>query len=232
MSEPTTPTAAASRSKPLPPIQPWLRAVQEIINTEPWESQPQPVQLLPWLYLSDIFTVQDLDPIRNHGALLEHGITHVLTTSTLPTPRQVDDLRRKLASANIQHLYCPGQDFEGYDMIGTHWEQQCRPFLEQVRKNHYSNGGNNNKSNSKVVVHCLAGMNRSALIAAAAIMVLERKRLLEVVQIIKAKRGTVLVNQSFQKQLCLLAQQEGLLGDLPEEMGDMEKPVDFMQPTI
>lgn len=213
--QPTTATSQyKSEAKSKPPIQPWLRAIQDILDKEPWESKPQPVQLLPWLYLSDVFTV------HNHGALLEHGITHVLTTATLPTPRQVDGLRCKLAGADIQHFYCPGQDFEGYDMIGTHWEQQCRPFLEGVR--------NGNQYN-KVVVHCAAGMNRSALIAAAAMMVLERKPLLEVVQIMKSKRGTVLANRSFQKQLCLLAQREGLLGDKPAENED--EPAQFIQPA-
>lgn len=41
---------------------------------------------------------------------------------------------------------------------------------------------------------------------------------------LKAKRGTVLTNLSFQKQLCLLAAKEGLLGDKPDGYTN-EEPV-------
>ena len=193
----------------LGPLGPWIQAVRDILEKEPWESQSQPVQLLPWLYLSDYVTVRDVDGFRNRGLLLQNGITHVLTTTTMD-PRQLRSLKRKLDTANIQHFYCPGQDYEGYDMIGNHWHE-CRPFLEHVR---------NSVPQGKVVVHCMAGMNRSGVTAAAAMMCLEQKDLLEVVQVLKAKRGAVLSNQSFQTQLCALAQREGLLGNKPKKYED------------
>lgn len=63
-------------------------------------------------------------------------------------------------------------------------------------------------------------MNRSALIVASALLVLERKPLLEVVKHMKAKRGEVLTTRSFQRQLCNLAAKEELLGDKPEGYDD------------
>ena len=67
----------------------------------------------------------------------------------------------------------------------------------------------------RVLVHCVAGINRSGLIACAAQMVLERQPLLEVVRYCIKQRGSVLWNRSFQRQLCQLCQLtqgEGLLG--------------------
>eukprot|EP00957_Ditylum_brightwellii_P015502 1167309-Ditylum_brightwellii.AAC.1 len=63
-------------------------------------------------------------------------------------------------------------------------------------------------------------MNRSALIACAAIMILDEMTLLNVVRLVKKKRGYLLTNKSFQRQLCLLAAKESLLGEKPSGYSD------------
>ena len=190
----------------------WVRAVRDILSKAPYESEEQPVELLPWLYLCDWRCVSAFDPIQGSGRILETGITHVLTTCRMPG---VEKLRNRLASAGIEYMAVMGRDEERYDMIGQHWEE-CYSFIRSVR----------DKEDKKIIVHCLAGQNRSGLLAAAAMMVLERRHLLDVVRHIKAKRGVVLTNLSFQKQLCLLAQNEGLLGDKPK--GYSDEPVEYL----
>jgi len=51
---------------------------------------------------------------------------------------------------------------------------------------------------------------------------MEQVPLLDVVRNCVAKRGSVLWNQSFQRQLCMLAMQEGLLGPKPIGYTDEE----------
>lgn len=181
----------------------WIKATQHILEQKEESSsstaKPEfPVQILPWLYLSDMDSV-DNDVI----VLKETGITHVLTTNKMPE-YQLQNLSSQLKVVGIKHLAVPGLDNESYNMIGNHLEE-CRLFLQQAQK---------------AVVHCAAGMNRSGLIVGAAMLVLEQMALLDVVRLLKTKRGTVLTNLSFQVQLCLLAAQCGRLGPKPEEFSD------------
>jgi protein-tyrosine phosphatase len=112
------------------------------------------------------------------------------------------------------HKHVCARDEEGYDMISNHWEE-CHEFLKQVRDG--STGG-------RVVVHCVAGINRSGLIACAAHLVLERATVLDVVENALKCRGPILWNRSFQEQLCVLACSEDLLGDEP--LGFSDKPIE------
>ena len=195
----------------------WIKATKDCLRQHPTNvPEDPPVQLLSWLYLSPLFCVYRRNSDNNNNTHLQTlkglGITHVLSTNCMPDfvlKALQDDLDRH----GIQHGYVPGHDRIHYDMIGNHW-QDCEAFLEQVRLR-----------KGKVVVHCSAGMNRSGLIAAAAM--LQQFTLLTLVQHLKAKRGYVLTNQSFQRQLCLLAAERGRLGPKPQGYTD-EPPMDGM----
>merc|ERR1712154_297515 len=117
----------------------------------------------------------------------------------------------------MKHYMVPGEDEEDYDMIQNHWDE-CLQFLRSVKED----------DNAKVVVHCVAGINRSGLIATAALIVLERMQLLDAVKLVKSKRGYVLSNGSFRKQLACLAAKEGLLGDKPKGYSDQPPPLETM----
>lgn len=193
-------TTVATTSENGHPPWAWIRAVNDIVVNEPFESKgDMPVGIRPWLFLSDLCTVIFTDPIQGKGKILNKGITHVLSTNEMD-PRDVHSLSRKLAAAGIAHKAVSAHDIEGYDMVGNHLDE-C--------------GG-------KVVVHCMAGHNRSGLIVTAALMMLERMTVLEAVKRVKAQRGICLTNLSFQKQLCELAQKEGLLGEKPRGYSDSE----------
>lgn len=179
----------------------WIRCARDIVNAQPASFKPLPAELLPWLLLSDEMNV------RSKKTLKEMKITHVLTVAGMPTFHR-EFLESTFESSGITHRYIPGEDEEDYDMIGNHWEES-REFLEDAR----NCGG-------KVVVHCMAGMNRSALIACAAHMVLEQTPVLEVIRNCIAKRGKILSNKSFQAQLCKLAADENLLGVKPPGYSD------------
>jgi predicted protein tyrosine phosphatase len=161
-----------------------------------------PVEILPWLFLSDEKNAQD------RKRLTDIGVTHVLSVNGAPEYR-CRWSKDFYNSAGIVHKRIHGEDNEGYDMISRHWDE-CYSFLNQVHE----------VPNAKVVVHCVSGINRSGLIVCAAQMIFEHLDVLNVVEHCAKQRKRILWNKYFRKQLCLLAAQNGLLGDKPEGYDD------------
>ena len=69
------------------------------------------------------------------------------------------------------------------------------------------------KEGRAVLVHCMAGVNRSATLVVAHLLLRERRGLLEIFAECVAARHSILQNVSFQLQLCELAAKHGLLPD-------------------
>ena len=187
----------------------WIKAVNDIITNPPFQEPTLfPIQLKPWLYLSDVMSLSKED------RLMDLGITHVLTTNKMT---YLEQLEKRLKRMGIIHCVVEGEDEIGYDMIGNHWET-CKEFIHQAKHPPFG----------KIVVHCAAGQNRSALIVAAALLTLdeenEKPTLLQVIKYLKAKRGIVLTNLSFQKQLCIFAAEHDCLGEKPEGYTDTPLP--------
>uniref|UniRef100_A0A6U5ISX2 Uncharacterized protein n=1 Tax=Corethron hystrix TaxID=216773 RepID=A0A6U5ISX2_9STRA len=197
----------------------WLKATNNILINPPFQEPLSfPVQLTSRLFLSDMPSVRDVTKLN---AL---GITHVLTTNKLWSAHDLERIRSRYDRVGIAHCAVSGEDEADYDMLGRHWEA-CREFIHRARRHQHG----------KVVVHCVAGQNRSALIAAAAMLTAgEEERnedatgsvpsLLSVIRELKARRGIVLTNLGFQRQLCIFAAKEGRLGDRPEGYTDDPLP--------
>lgn len=184
----------------------WILKVNDILTSPPWrEPQNLPVEILPWLWLSS-----------QHGAtrpdrLQALQIGHVLTLNAM-LPMEASRIEWALRSQGVDHTYIAAYDVEGYNMIGYHWEQECKPLLKQVREN-----------NGKIVVHCQAGQNRSGAIVAAALLELEGWPLLKTIRHLKKIRGIVITNLSFQRQLVELAHRLDLLTGSVDEVDDEEE---------
>ena len=67
-----------------------------------------------------------------------------------------------------------------------------------------------------VLVHSMAGVNRSATLALAHLMIAHRRNLIELFAECINRRPSILQNPSFQLQLCALAHRQGLLSE-PDE---------------
>merc|ERR1719331_3206687 len=109
------------------------------------------------------------------------------------------------------------KDEEGYDMISRHFGT-FKAFMDDAL------AGSSSRSSSaggataeactarpKVLIHCVAGMNRSGVLAVAFVMTMMRWPLLKALRHCLETRGCLLWNESFQEQLVLFAQREGLL---------------------
>jgi len=186
----------------------WIRAARDIVRTEP-RRQPDimPVELLPWLYLSDMPSVLRLD------RLVEMGITAVLTTNKVILENDLWTMTAKFAERDIAHWYVGGVDIVGYDMMKYHWDDAAK-FIK---------GALEDGTCPKIAVHCAAGTNRSALIAGAAMLSFHTDRalsFLDVIGILKKQRGAVLNNVWFIRQLAEFAQRSNRLGPKPAGYSD------------
>ena len=188
----------------------WINCIESIVMQDPkLDLSKTATEILPWLYLSNEETACDIPTLSSLG------ITHVLSLNGAPAYK-IDWLKKKYQYAGIVNKRIHAEDEEGYDLIGRHWED-CLDFFMSVVKPYQ-----NTNTNSKVLVHCVAGINRSGLVACAAYMIFEQDvNVLDAVRNCAEKRGyCFLWNKSFQKQLCCLAAEKNLLGDAPAGFSD------------
>lgn len=210
----------------------WIRAARDIVKEEPRKKPDSlPVELLPWLYLSNMPSVLKL---VNDNPL---GITAVLTTNKVVRNEDLWGMTAKFSEKDISHGYVGGVDIIGYDMMKYHWED-AQQFIEESLLLHSSNDKEEKEGGGtctpRIVIHCAAGTNRSALIAGAAMIAFgsssrngddsnDSKKsfdFLEVVSILKKQRGFVLNNVWFIRQLAEFAQARGQLGPKPDGYSD------------
>jgi hypothetical protein len=90
-------------------------------------------------------------------------------------------------------------------MLENHWEEAWA-FIESARR-----------AGGVCLLHCMSGVNRSGIIAVAALMESTRMPLLDAIGRCKASRGCLLTNTAFREQLVHFARDRSLLGELPRE---------------
>lgn len=163
--------------------------IQEILREYPCIVKPGVTQLTEYLYLGGYHEARNLELMHNVG------ITHVLNcaafrkSSRNPYPEWTGVIGYRQFDAN---------DDEFYDIIQH--VPAAKSFIDGARRQ----GG-------KVFVHCARGINRSGALAIAYMMVDSGQDLLTVVKYAKKRRGMVLTNGNFRKQLIDFARKYGLL---------------------
>ena len=176
----------------------YLTKVREILLGDPIKGNTQkPAEILPHMYIGNQSNAESLRLLRTLG------VTHVLNCAGFKGPRKNPNAN-PYDGLGIEYLEFKADDRDGYDM-SQHFDEAFR-YLDNVKRN----GG-------VCLVHCALGINRSGVTVAAYLMVHSRWPLLKALEFVKKKRGVVLSNHGFQRQLIRFARQQNLLDHLPEK---------------
>jgi hypothetical protein len=160
-----------------------------------------PVEVVePYLLLGDARSAADV------AELQRLGVTHVFNCAGAAASAPCGPAA--FAHAGIALAEVSGEDVEGYPMLELHLGA-LRAHCAAARA-----------AQGRCLVHCVAGWNRSAVLACAELMIQGRVPVLQAVARVRSVRGRqALCNESFQEQLVRLARAEGLLGPAPGEPG-------------
>jgi hypothetical protein len=170
-----------------------------------------PVHIYGNVYLGSANSVQDLAKLKKLGI------------------RRVLNMAGSMALKKSTILAYEKEGFD-YKRI-TALDSDYYPLLEKDWKDAYD-FIHNSEQDGNVVVHCVAGINRSVLIVAADYMVSNQVPVLETMQHIRKQRGNVaLQNEYFQEQLVALARTCNLLGNAPGTEGSIFKKVVVSSPN-
>ena len=140
---------------------------------------PMPSEILPnFLWLGS------RKDATNANKLNKLGVTHILTCASLCS---LSDLPDDMVKYKIN-----ASDFHEYDIIQQH-VKVCNEFINKCKKH----------KNGKILVHCMAGCNRSAAITTAYLLSTdgEDMHFLQAIEYIARRRESVLLNKGFKKQL-------------------------------
>ena len=168
-------------------LQPYLAAVEALLSGSAPEPE-LPVAILPHLLLGDKYSAWDAE--RLHAL----GVTCVVNCADASAKGPLDH-----AQLGLEYVMLDAEDSLGYDIL-----QHRAAVADHVRRCRERGG--------VCLLHCHAGINRSAALAVAQLMVSERLPLLEAVARCQQARGPILWNPSFRVSLVRLAREEALLG--------------------
>lgn len=139
----------------------------------PSYDQGGPVEILPYLFLGSCSHSSDLQGLQ------ACGITAVLNVSA-SCPNHFEGLFR--------YKSIPVEDNQMVEISA--WFQEAISFIDSVKN-----------SGGRVLVHCQAGISRSATICLAYLIQSRRVRLDEAFDFVKQRRGVISPNFSFMGQL-------------------------------
>ncbi|XP_044135835.1 dual specificity protein phosphatase 4 [Bufo gargarizans] len=139
----------------------------------PLHDQGGPVEILPFLYLGSAYHAARRDML---DAL---GITALLNVSS-DCPNHFE--------GHFQYKCIPVEDNHKADI--SSWFMEAIEYIDSIKKNH-----------GRVLVHCQAGISRSATICLAYLMMKKRVKLEEAFEFVKQRRSIISPNFSFMGQL-------------------------------
>ena len=149
----------------------------------------------PFLYASKVldflYLGSELD--SDNKSIKENNFTHVINCAALDC--QIDNGHY---GDGVKYLEFEADDMEEYDIL-QHF-QETFDAIEDAR----TSGG-------KVLLHCAMGMNRSGALVTAYVMVHKNMDVISAAKLVKAARGCIMTNESFQKQIIAFAREMNLL---------------------
>ncbi|XP_067886456.1 dual specificity protein phosphatase 4 [Heterodontus francisci] len=139
----------------------------------PLHDQGGPVEILPFLYLGSAYHASKKDTLD------AMGITALLNVSS-NCPNHFED--------HYQYKCIPVEDNQKTDI--SFWFMEAIEYIDSVKK-----------VDGRILVHCQAGISRSATICLAYLMMTKRVRLEEAFEFVKQRRSIISPNFSFMGQL-------------------------------
>ncbi|XP_078253049.1 dual specificity protein phosphatase 4 [Rhinoraja longicauda] len=139
----------------------------------PLHDQGGPVEILPFLYLGSAHHASKRDTLD------AMGITALLNVSS-NCPNHFED--------HYQYKCIPVEDNQKTDI--SFWFMEAIEYIDSVKK-----------VDGRILVHCQAGISRSATICLAYLMMTKRVRLEEAFEFVKQRRSIISPNFSFMGQL-------------------------------
>lgn len=136
------------------------------------------------MQLASFLWVGGIEDAQNESFLQTHHITHVLNCADYTSPKPLPLPTRPYIYYQLYALDTPG-----YDLLGKHLDTATE-FLDSAQQ----------MSGGVVLVHCVAGMNRSVALAVAYMYRKFGIPLRTTLRLLAAYRP-VLTNQSFRRQL-------------------------------
>eukprot|EP01012_Entosiphon_sulcatum_P069143 TRINITY_DN99761_c0_g1_i1.p1 TRINITY_DN99761_c0_g1~~TRINITY_DN99761_c0_g1_i1.p1 ORF type:complete len:289 (+),score=21.82 TRINITY_DN99761_c0_g1_i1:100-867(+) len=168
-------------------IQEWQHKIAMLLCARSLPLHDQPNQILSGLFLGTY------KHSRKPALLQKLGITSIINVAASSCP-------------STHHLYPQLQyhaismeDTPNYPILTLHWAE-ANALLEKEQK-----------QGEIVLLHCQAGVNRSATLAVAYCMVRNRWPLMQAIEHVYRQRSNILTNDFFIQQLILLAYDAGLL---------------------
>lgn len=154
--------------------------MQQVLDSAPLTAVPRPVQITDRLVLSGFYSAADEQQLVQLRR--EFGVTGVVNLAH----GDVLDAQRaaRHQAAGLAYLGLAARDETGYDIM-QHWDEVAA-FAQ---------------AHERVLVHCMAGVNRSAALVVALVCRETQRDLVEAVRLVQSKRGPILTNQSFQSRL-------------------------------
>eukprot|EP01006_Ploeotia_vitrea_P014522 TRINITY_DN39385_c0_g1_i1.p1 TRINITY_DN39385_c0_g1~~TRINITY_DN39385_c0_g1_i1.p1 ORF type:complete len:269 (+),score=6.24 TRINITY_DN39385_c0_g1_i1:98-904(+) len=153
----------------------------------------KPAQILPFLWLGSV------DQATNVAHLQSVGIKRILNCA--PGQCRNHAMRERLYGTSFVYDAIWANDEEYYDLLGEHFDTAFT-LIEDARRNE-----------QPILVHCFAGINRSATIVIAYLMAHAKWSLMRAVAHTYSLRPFILQNRSFRVQLVELAFGLRLLSD-------------------
>ncbi|CAE7665229.1 CPK1, partial [Symbiodinium necroappetens] len=156
--------------------------------------------ILDWMFLGDLKEATDFELLQrqNIRAVL-NLINWWELSSRLP---EVSDFTSLYSSHDVEFLEVDSEDRLFFDIVEKCWPP-CEVFLRRCKA-----------SGHRVLVNCKAGHNRSACMCVCWLVVHEGMTLMDAVEAIQCRRGTILSNHGFRLQLVRLALRYNRLGDV------------------
>lgn len=157
-----------------------VKSILSGLDQNPYVSSPTMVE--------DHLYIGSLNDAVDHRKLKRTKITYIFDCAS--TDSGICSYPTSLGITAYDSI--PAIDDCCHDMI--QYIEKAITFIDMVKR-----------KRARVLVHCIKGINRSAFICAAYMMLRSNKNLYQAVRHLKYTRGIVLTNPSFQKQLVVLA---------------------------